>query len=123
MAYFGVTATSTGLRAAAGGDLAGGLRRRLATVPAGAPIVVLIHGWKFHPALPGADPHHTLFGYGPSTEPRSRSWPAGLGIDDDDGASGLAIGFGWPASAAHLACLLRRGRTGFAEVYDRAVTL
>ncbi len=120
MAYFGVTATSAGLQAAAGGDLAGGLRRRLDRVPPGAPIVVLVHGWKFHPAIPGADPHRSLFGFRDGGRPRAGSWPEGLGIADDDGESGLAIGFGWPACAPHLSSLLRRGRTGFAEVYERA---
>ena len=33
---------------------------------------------------------------------------------------GLAVGFAWPAYAAHVPSLLRRGRTGFAVVYDRA---
>ena len=52
MAYFGVTATEVGLQAAAPGeDLEAGLRRRLARCPPTAPIVVLIHGFKFHPDL------------------------------------------------------------------------
>ncbi len=120
MAYFGVTATSAGLAAATGGDLAGGLRAALRSVPVGAPVVVLVHGWKFHPGDPGADPHRSLYAFSPPPERRIRSWPAGLGIAEDDGASGLAIGFAWPASAPHLPNLLSAGRTGFAEVYDRA---
>lgn len=120
MAYFGVTATSAGLEAAAGGSLADGLARALDGLVPGAPLVILVHGWKFHPGIAAADPHRSLYAFGPSRDPRVRSWTAGLGIADDNGETGLAIGFGWPASAPHLSSLLGRGRTGFAEVYHRA---
>lgn len=121
MAYFGITATDRGLEAAAGGDLAAGLGAALARVPADAPVVVLVHGWKFDPGQPEADPHRSLYAFRPAASRRIRSWPQGLGIADDDGASGLAIGFGWPANASHLDSLAARGRTGFATVYDRAL--
>ena len=120
MAYFGVTATETGLEAAAGGDLAGGLRAALGSVAPDAPVVVLVHGWKFHPGIPAADPHRSLYAFRPGPGRRIRSWPEGLGLADDGGESGLAIGFGWPASASHVTSLLGRGRTGFATVYHRA---
>ena len=122
MAYFGVTATSSGLEAAGdpGEGLTDGLRRALASVAPGAPLVVLVHGWKFHPGIPDADPHRSLYAFRPDPDRRIRSWPAGLGFADDAGESGLAIGFAWPAHAPHLSSMIRRGRTGFAEVYDRA---
>jgi len=122
MAYFGVTATYAGLAAARGGEgLDDGLRRRLAGVPAGAPVVVMVHGYKYDPARPDADPHRSLFAFLPSRDGRRiRSWPTGLGFADDGGESGLAVGFGWPASEGHLPNLLRRRRTGFAAVYERA---
>jgi hypothetical protein len=121
MAYFGITATDAGLQAAAGGDVAAGLGRRLASVSEGAPVVILVHGYRFHPGLPAADPHRSLFAFRPAPDDwRVRSWPAGLGIADDGGASGLAIGFAWPAGASHLLSLMTSGRTGFARVYDRA---
>lgn len=122
MAYFGVTATSSGLEAAGrrGERLADGLGRALAAVAPGAPVVVLVHGWKFHPGHPETDPHRSLYAFRPDPDRRIRSWPQGLGIADDAGESGLAIGFAWPASAPHLPSLLGSGRTGFAEVYDRA---
>ena len=122
MAYFGVTATDAGLAAASDGEgLDEGLRRRLAGVTPGAPIVVMVHGYKYDPARPDADPHRSLFAFVPSRDCRRiRSWPAGLGFADDGGELGLAIGFGWPAMERHLPNLLRRRRTGFAIVYDRA---
>jgi pimeloyl-ACP methyl ester carboxylesterase len=122
MAYFGITATAEGLKAATpGDDLEGGLRRRLAGVGPPKPIVVLIHGYKFHPALPDADPHRSLYAFNPQRNCwKIRSWPEGLGFSDDAGETGLCIGFGWPASVPHVPSLLATGRNGFARVYDRA---
>ena len=122
MAYFGVTASAAGLHAAAPGeDLAAGLRRRLRDGADAAPVVVLVHGFKFHPDVPGADPHRSLFALRPAGDGRRiRSWPEGLGFRDDAGESGLCVGFAWPASAPMLGSLVATGRTGFARVYDRA---
>jgi pimeloyl-ACP methyl ester carboxylesterase len=120
MAYFGITATGRGLRAAVPGRP---IREGLAeSLPAGkAPIVVLVHGYKFHPERPDADPHRSLFSLRPEGDRRRiRSWPEGLGFAEDAGESGLCVGFAWPASAPHLESLWRTGRTGFALVYDRA---
>jgi hypothetical protein len=120
MAYFGITATGEGLSAAVPGqDLDAELARLLA--PPGAPIVILVHGYRFHPGEPGADPHRSLFSLRPEGDARRiRSWTEGLGFAEDHGETGLCVGFAWPASAPHLASLLRTGRTGFAQVYDRA---
>lgn len=123
MAYFGVTATEDGLAAAAPGvDLVRGLLRSLEGVTADAPIVVLIHGYKFDPALPEADPHRLLYAFRPNSADgrRIRSWPQGLGFARDGGRGGLAVGFGWPARLPLLGSLLTAGRTGFAIAYDRA---
>jgi hypothetical protein len=122
MAYFGISATDEGLRAAVPGvDVEGGLGAALAGVRrADAPVVVLVHGYRWHPDAPGGDPHRSLFALAPEPgDRRIRSWPEGLGFDDT-GASGLCIGFGWPASAPHLRSLVATGRNGFARVYDTA---
>jgi hypothetical protein len=121
MAYFGVTASEAGLHAAAPGEeLEAGLGRRLRGGSGGAPVVVLVHGYKFHPDEPAADPHRSLFAPTTAGGRRVRSWPEGLGFRDDAGESGLCVGFAWPASAPMLASLVATGRTGFARVYDRA---
>jgi pimeloyl-ACP methyl ester carboxylesterase len=122
MAYFGITATADGLHPATlRADLEVGLARCLAGAAAPKPVVVLIHGYKFHPAVPDADPHRSLFAFRPQEESwKIRSWPEGLGFADDRGETGLCIGFGWPASAAHLPSLLSTGRNGFSLIYDRA---
>jgi pimeloyl-ACP methyl ester carboxylesterase len=121
MAYFGITASEGGLRAADGAGLDAALRRHLAGLPRHGPVVVLVHGYKFHPDRPGSDPHRSLFAFRPERDGwKIRSWPQGLGFADDAGETGLCVGFGWPASAPHLKSLAATGRTGFARVYDRA---
>ena len=100
MAYHGITATEAGLQAMGGGDLAAGLAGRLARVRVGAPVVILVHGYKFHPGVPATDPHRSLYAFRPvAGNRRIRSWPVGLGIAEDEGETGLAIGFAWPAAA------------------------
>ncbi len=122
MAYLGITASEDGLRAVGDGpDLVTRLARALREVPEDAPIVIMIHGYRFHPGITEFDPHRLLFSHRPDrTGWKIRSWPGGLGFDERDGRSGLAIGFAWPARERHLPCLLGQGRTGFARVYERA---
>jgi len=122
MAYLGITASDDGLRAVGDGpDLVSRLADALRDVPSDAPIVIMIHGYRFHPDVAEFDPHRLLFSHRPDrTGWKIRSWPGGLGFDEHDGRSGLAIGFAWPARQRHLPSLLRQRRTGFASVYDRA---
>ena len=127
MAYIGILASEDGLDVAddaGGGGLDARLARTLAATPAGAPVAILIHGYKFDPfdpRRPQDDPHRTLFAFHPDARGRKvRSWPVGLGFDPERPEGGLCIGFGWPAVAPHLGALLATGRTGFARVYDRA---
>lgn len=125
MAYYGISAAEDGLRpAAAGGDLEAGLGRSLRDAGPDAPVVVLVHGYRFTPDRHGSDPHRSLFAFRPRRlDRKTRSWPEGLGFANDAGGTGLCVGFAWPARAAHLPSLLACGRTGFAEVYDRAGAL
>lgn len=121
MPYLGVTASEAGLAAATPGprSLTKRLARLLAATPPEAPIVVLVHGYRFHPAMEHCDPHRALFAMRPAARCwKIRSWPAGLGFRAR--SAGLCIGFAWPAVCPHVPELLRQGRTGFAEVYDRA---
>lgn len=119
MAYMGVRATADGLRAsdssvpldALDGLLAGG----------DGPVAVLVHGYRFHPGRRRYDAEESLFAPVPRGEgARVRSWPAGLGFAEDRGETGLAIGFGWPATAPLFGSILTSGRNGFARVYEAA---
>lgn len=123
MAYLGISASNRGLTLACGGaGLDAALERRLDAAGPAAPVVVLIHGYKFDPsaAEPRNDPHRSLFAQRPSQGRKLRSWPQGLGFDPERPERGLCIGFGWPAIEPHLPTLLAEGRTGFAKVYERA---
>lgn len=122
MAYLGTTASAEGLAPLDDShDLETALKTRLDRLPPGAPVLILIHGYKFDPSGSVNNPHGSLFSLSAASGNRKiRSWPTGLGFGCSDPGTGLCIGFAWPASASHLTSLLRHGRTGFAEVYDRA---
>jgi hypothetical protein len=121
MSYVGVTASEDGLTAAAPGEpLPERLAALLAAMQPGTAIVVLVHGYRFDPAVPARDPHRALYAVRPEPASRRvRSWPIGLGFGRDR-PSGLCVGFAWPAFRPHLPELLGHGRTGFAHVYQRA---
>jgi hypothetical protein len=105
------------LRAAAA-QAAAGLR-------ADAPTVAMIHGFRYDPTAPCADPHGSIYRDGPTPPAlanggRAASWPHALGYTGAGAADALCVGFGWRARAAHLGGYLREGRSGFAAVCDRA---
>lgn len=81
------------------------LREAARRLPAGAPVLVMLHGYRYSPARPAHDPHRHILS--PQTGPGSISWPQQLGFCGDP-AEGLALGCGWEA----------RGR--LRQAYDRA---
>lgn len=98
------------------------LSRALAALAPDAPVVILIHGFRYCPDNPNHCPHDHILSLRPSRACwKSVSWPRHLGLH---GTGGLAIGFGWPArgtiwqamartgqAAAELAILMRRIKT------------
>lgn len=71
------------------------LRAAMADLPARAPVVIMLHGFRFSPDCPDTSPHRHIL----SLEPRrdcwkAVSWPRHLGLRGD---AGLAVAFGWPA--------------------------
>jgi pimeloyl-ACP methyl ester carboxylesterase len=81
-------------RAAVGPALA----RALGDLPPGAPVAILIHGYKFTPWQAAHDPHTHIFGLDRMRRCRkARSWPDHLGFSADNPADGLCIAFGWDA--------------------------
>lgn len=75
------------------------------TLPQGAPIIVMLHGYRFSPHVPAHDPHRHILS--PEDVAHAPSWPRALGFCGKND-EGLAIAFGWDA----------RGR--LKAVYDRA---
>jgi hypothetical protein len=104
---------------------AGGLRldrdrlaRKLDALPPGAPIVVMIHGWRYAPGFARDCPHGSILSLDPPPEDRRAvSWPRHLGLD---GQSGLGIALGWNAKCDPWRAHLRAGATGaaLAEIAD-----
>ncbi len=84
------------------------LTAALAALPPGAPVVVMIHGYRFSPAASDHNcPHGHIFSLEPPQGDRKAiSWPRHLGLD---GQNGLAVGFGWPARG-NLLCAVRLAR-------------
>lgn len=66
-----------------------------ASLPQGAPVVVMVHGYRFSPVSPAHDPHRHILSLSPSEDARRAvPWPRALGFTQD-GNEGLAVAFGW----------------------------
>lgn len=81
----------------------GCLLRAQAALDPGAPIVILIHGYKFSPfhARAKNSPHDHILSLTPSAkERRAISWPRHLGFGRAAQNEGLCIAFGWHAQGA-----------------------
>lgn len=87
--------------AADGSALNVGLAKALAHVPAAAPVVVMIHGFKFSPFRAGRSPHTHILSMTPTPDCwKAVSWPRHLGFAEDRPDDGLCIAFGWEASGS-----------------------
>lgn len=121
-----------------GSDIAPELRHALRALAPGAPVVIMVHGYKFSPGHPQASPHDHILSLHPSrTCPRLLSWPRALGFDARDPETGLAIAFGWEArgtiwqaygraqeAGRALACVIRAiAQTGHGPVHLLAHSL
>lgn len=93
-----VDATAEGPVLHGGGDLRAALRRAAATRPPGAPVIVMVHGYKFSPRATAPNPHDHIFSLSP---PRgcwkAISWPRHLGFGRARPDEGLCIALGWEA--------------------------
>ncbi len=97
--------TATGLEI----DVAA-LGAALSRLPAGAPVVVMIHGYRYAPGNPGNCPHDLILSTNPEPgDVRAISWPRHLGLD---GRRGLAIALGWPARGSVIGAYRRAEAAG-----------
>ncbi|MGL4236283.1 hypothetical protein [Tabrizicola sp.] len=88
------------------------LARKLDHLPAGAPVVVMIHGWRYAPGFAGDCPHGSILSLDPPPDDRRAvSWPRHLGLD---GRTGLGIALGWNAKCDPWRAHLRAGWNGAA---------
>ncbi|NDV01946.1 alpha/beta hydrolase [Pseudoroseicyclus tamaricis] len=78
----------------------------------GAPIVVMIHGYRFSPADASHDPHRHILSPAPSLGGwKAVSWPRHLRLQ---GEAGLAVAFGWEARGTLFAAHARAEAAGAA---------
>jgi pimeloyl-ACP methyl ester carboxylesterase len=88
------------------------------SLPGGAPVMVLIHGYKYTPQRPERCPHAHILSLKPREAARAMSWPRHLGFGRGEPTEGLCIAFGWTANGsvwrAHAEAL--RAAEALAEV-------
>ncbi len=72
----------------------------LRDLPAAAPVMVLIHGYKYTPERPDRSPHEHILSLKPREAARAMSWPRHLGFGRGEPAEGLCIAFGWTANGS-----------------------
>lgn len=98
------------------------------------PVVVMVHGFLFDPkqvvALDPKDtdnPHGRLYHFSVGDEREEQrhhtsSWPVGLGFDqqDQDGATGLALAFGWHSQPGFATSLISHFQNFYARAYENA---
>lgn len=79
------------------GPEADSILEKLKNDPA-APIVIMVHGYKFLPGDPRHCPHDHIFSLSETHKCwKATSWPRGLGFGSGQAREGLAIAFGWEA--------------------------
>lgn len=89
------------------------LWRLAAELPPGAPVVVMVHGYRYSPSHPRHDPHRHILSLDPAPgAARVASWPRGLGFAPDSDRAGLAVALGWEARGALGSAYRRAGETG-----------
>ena len=65
--------------------------------PPEAPVVVLLHGYKFSPSVAAHDPHTHILSLDPRPCRRAVSWPRRLGLGQPGGPEPLCLAVGWEA--------------------------
>ena len=100
MPHISLNATAQGLTPAEPGPPLGHrLAAALAAAP-GKPVVVMIHGYRYAPHRPHANPHTHILALQPRLDCRKAiSWPRHLGFGRSPD-EGVAIGFGWQANGS-----------------------
>jgi pimeloyl-ACP methyl ester carboxylesterase len=80
----------------------------LAGLAPGAPVVVMIHGFRYSPSDPRHDPHRHILAVVPEAQHWGAvSWPRRVGLDEEQG---LGIAWGWDAMGS-IWCAHRRAAT------------
>lgn len=97
------------MRLEGGQPLPRAVREAARALPPGAPLLAMVHGYRYSPARPAHDPHRHILS--PEARPGGVSWPRALGFAGDP-AEGLALALGWEARGRLGAAYARAGLTG-----------
>ena len=103
------------MQANAGQGIPPDMLDRAGALAPGAPLIVMLHGYRYSPSTPRHDPHRHILSLAPQGDPRHvQSWPRGLGFTDAgaDPAHGLAVAFGWEARGTLSSAYRRAGHAG-----------
>lgn len=82
------------------------------TLPPDAPIIVMVHGYRYSPSSPAFDPHQHILSLTPEPSRRKVSWPQALGFDGSHPQEGLAVAYGWEARGKLRAAYHRAEEAG-----------
>ena len=100
MPLISVNALGPDLVADCGDDLDALLRSALTQLSRAAPVVVMIHGYRYDPASARDDPHRHILSPDPlNVRNGAMSWPHHLGLSGATGR-GLGLGLGWNAGGS-----------------------
>ena len=101
------------VRTNAGCGLSPELRGLAKDLPKNAPIIAMIHGYRYSPTQPGNDPHRHILALSPETQARRvLSWPQALGFGTCSADEGIALAFGWEATGRLGQAYRRAGEAG-----------
>jgi len=112
--------------------ITGLLSRSAPDLPEDQPITVMVHGFLFDVeakadkiAAKSDNPHSRVFHFvngNPKDERRDHTtgWPLHLGFQEDTGATGLAVAFGWLSWPGFMDSLLNDGKNFYASAYRYA---
>lgn len=90
-----------------------GLIAAARALPRHAPVIVMIHGYRYSPATARCDPHRHILSLDPDpAHRRVPSWPRALGFGSDAPDEGLALAFGWEARGMLGQAYARAGDAG-----------
>ncbi|NRB00141.1 MAG: alpha/beta hydrolase [Rhodobacteraceae bacterium] len=91
-----INAIDGALRTTGTRSVTAALGAALAVLPPGAPVIVMLHGYKYTPLSAAHSPHSRLLSLKPtSARARFMSWPRRMGFGQGDPTEGLCIAFGW----------------------------
>lgn len=81
----------------------------------GAPVLIMLHGYRYSPSRPHSNPHDQILKSGQDhPQIRSQSWPRRMGYGPGTPDWGLCIAFGWEAGGTIWRANREAGRAGLA---------